>query len=185
MYLIKQAKAAKWTVNSLSSCCRAKCPLPEHGDLFLQVVTGVETGCFWYCFGDAPWWWPVWGQVQGGAVWSSPECSPSGPWTCYGLDLGLLNVICNLENGGHGSLHSAGLENTGLGLKVASWLEFQAFVRPFRETGAAVESLLKTSTKPVTQKHTSTDWQGCYLKIWLSFILISFIPRCLCRFSVI
>lgn len=77
-------------------CEQSTDSLPEFEDLFLQVVTGVETRCFWYCFGDAPRWWPVWGQVQGGAVWSGLDCSPSRPWTCYGLDLDVLNLICDL-----------------------------------------------------------------------------------------
>lgn len=81
-------------------------------------------------------------------MWSGPSCSPSRPWTCLCFDLGLLHIVGNLENGGHGGFHSAGLINTGLGLKAASGLEFQAFVRPFGDAGAAAEGLFKTSTKP-------------------------------------
>lgn len=86
-------------------------------------------------------------------MWSGPHHSPTGPWTRYRLDLGLLHVVPSLENSGHGGLHPAGLVNACLGLKVASGLEFQAFVRASRDAGAAAEGLFKTSTKPVQEKH--------------------------------
>lgn len=85
-------------------------------------------------------------------MWSSPRCSPTRPWTRR-LDLGLLHVVPNLENSGHGRLHPTGLVNACLGLKVASGLEFQAFVRASRDAGAAAEGLFKTSTKPAQEKH--------------------------------
>lgn len=189
--LVQTGKSSN--VNSqFALCYLGKCHLPELGALFLQCVTGIETGCFWYCFGDAPWWRPIRCQVQGGAMWSGPNGSPSRPWTCYRLDLGLLHVIYNLENGGHSGLHPAGLINAGLSLKVASGLEFQTFVRSFGDAGAAAEGLLKTSTKPMEKKHRLVSIRlvlmyiskflcfiCCGLKIYKGsfFMLISFIPR--------
>lgn len=86
-------------------------------------------------------------------MWSGPDCRHSRPWTHYCLDLGLLHVLPNLENSGHGGLHPAGLVNACLGLKVARGLEFQAFVRASRDAGAAAEGLFKTSSESVQEKH--------------------------------
>lgn len=138
-----------WTVNSLSPCCKMP---PVFWGLFRQVVTGVETGRLWYCFWDAPGRWPIGGEVQGGAVWSGPDRSPTGPRTCCRLDPGLIHLVPRLENSGHGGLHPAGLVNTGLGLKVASGLEFQAFIRASRDAGAEAKGLFKASTKPAEGK---------------------------------
>lgn len=159
-----QAKAAMWTVNS--RCLPAVQQNATCASvLFLQVVTGVETGRFWYGFGDASGWRPIRGQVQGGAMRSGSHRSPAGPWACYHLDLGLLHVVPNLENSWHSGLHPAGLVNACLGLKVASGLEFQAFVRASRDTGAEVEGLFKTSTKPVQEKHRLVGLSLVYMPI--------------------
>lgn len=120
--------------------------------LFLQVVTGVETGRLWYCFRDAPGRRPIWGEVQRGAMRSGPDNSPTRRLSSYCLYLGLLHVVPNLENSGHSGLHPASLVNTGLSLQIASGLEFQAFVRALRDTGTAAEGLFKTSSKPVLEK---------------------------------
>lgn len=86
--------------------------------------------------------------------------NPIRPWTCYCLDLGLLHVVSNLENSGYGGFHPAGLVNACLGLKVASGLEFQAFVRTSWDTGTPAEGLFKASTKPVQEKHRLVSFLG-------------------------
>lgn len=98
-------------------------------------------------------------------MWSGPDRGPTAPWTCYCLDPGRLHVIPNLGNSGHGGLHPAGLVNARLGLKVASGLEFQAFIRASRDAGAEVECLFKTSTKPVQEKHRLVLFRSVYVHI--------------------
>jgi len=85
-------------------------------------------------------------------MWSCSDHSPTGSWSCYHPDPGLLHVIPNLEDSGHSGLHPAGLENTRLGLKVASGLEFQAIVSASRDTRAETEGMFETSTEPVQEK---------------------------------
>lgn len=70
-------------------------------------------------------------------------------------DLGLLVVPADLEDGGHGGLHPAGLVDTCLGLEVAGGLEFQAFVRASGDARAEAEGLFETSPKPVREKQRS------------------------------
>lgn len=48
---------------TLSSVFPAKCRSQCVRLLFLQVVTRIETLCFWYCFGDTSGWWSIWGEV--------------------------------------------------------------------------------------------------------------------------
>lgn len=123
--------------------------------LILQVVTGVKTGRLRQGFGDAPGRRPIRSEVQGGAVRSGFRRSSSRPRICPHLDLGRLYVVHNLQNGGHGRLHAAGLVHARLGLEVARGLEFQAFVRASRDTGAELEGLFETSTEPVEEKQIS------------------------------
>lgn len=93
---------------------------------------------------------------------SGSRCSPAGLQACYHLHLGRIEVIPDLEDSRHGGLHPAGLVNACLGLKVASGLEFQAFVRASRDAGAEMESLFKTSTKPVEGKQSSWSDSGLW-----------------------
>lgn len=81
------------------------------------------------------------------------DSGPRGPLGCRCLGLlGLLHVVSNLEDGGHGGLHPAGLVDAGLGLEVASGLELQAFIGALRDAGAPAEGLFEPSTEPVQQK---------------------------------
>lgn len=55
-------------------------------------------------------------------MWPGADRGPTGPWTCYRLDLGLLHIVPSMQNSRHGALHSASLVNAGLGLKVTGGL---------------------------------------------------------------
>lgn len=75
----------------------------------------------------------------------------TGPRARRHLRRGLPHVIPERRHGRHGrhsGLHPAGLVDACLGLQVAGGLEFQAFVRTSRDTGAEVEGLFETSAKP-------------------------------------
>ncbi len=82
-------------------------------------------------------------------MWSGSDHIPLGPGACHCLNLQLLHIVPNLQNRRHCGFHPASLVSARLSLKVVSGLEFQSLVRTSRDTGAAVESLFKTSTKPV------------------------------------
>ena len=73
----------------------------------------------------------------------------------------------HLQDGGHGGLHPAGFINTGLGLKIASGLHLQTFVRSSRDAGAEAESLFETSAKPVQEKDRLVSFSLVYSKISL------------------
>ena len=156
------AKATTRTVNSHSLPAVWQNAACTWG-LFLQVVTGVETRCLWYGFGDTAGWGSVWGEFQRWAVRPQPDHSSSRSQSSYSLNLGLLHLISNM-NCGYSGLHSAGLVNTGLGLKVASGLEFQAFIGALWDTGAPAKCLLKTSTKPAEKKHSLPSFR-CFLPV--------------------
>lgn len=145
-----RAKSATWTSNSLSL------PVVQQSGtvLFLHVVTGVETWRLWHCFGDTSGRGSIWSEIQWGAMWPGSHWSPAGLRTCWCLYLRLLHFIPNLENSGHGGLHPACLVNARLGLKVASGLQFQPFIRALRDAGAAAEGLFKSSTKPVQETYS-------------------------------
>lgn len=81
-------------------------------------------------------------------MWSCTNHSSARPQSSFILYFGRVSFVAGMKNRGYGGLHSAGFVNAGLSLKVPSGLEFQAFVGAFRDTGAAAESLLKTSAKP-------------------------------------
>lgn len=138
------------------SCCTVPAleirMFPCASFLFLHVVAGIEAGRLWDSLRDAAGWWSIWGEVQGGAIWSGSSHHPTGPWACCHLDLGLLHVLPYLEDCWNCCLHPAGLINTRLGLEVAGGLEFQAFVWTMRDTRAELEGLFKTSTKPEEEK---------------------------------
>lgn len=95
---------------------------------------------------------------------SGPDSSPTRTRTrtSHCLYLRLLHVVANLQNSGHSGLHPASLVNAGLSLKVASGLEFQAFVIATRDAGTPAEGLFKTSAKPVLEKYTFICFSSVY-----------------------
>lgn len=114
-------------------------------------------------------------------MWSGPNSSPARTRTSHCLYLWLLHVISNLQNGGHSGLHPACLVNAGLSLKVASGLEFQAFIRTLRDTRAPTEGLFKTSTKPVLGKHTVICFFfTLHIFNWFSFSSSTTTVICMC-----
>lgn len=112
--------------------------------LVVKVVTGVEAGRLWHCFGHAPGRWAIGCKIERGANHGRSSASD-------GLGLDLVHVIRDLEDRGHGGLHAAGLVNAGLGLEIACRFQFKALVRATRDAWAAAERLFETSPKPVSK----------------------------------